>query len=147
MYQTRFITKVSIQDVGHLASQVTSVIQSCGAAPANVNVIVDEDDHNAVGTVAYMTKTAGESDRIIDAWRQVDPLVQVERTHKINYAQFESIALAGRNGRALRRALARDVEELCSRGVGSKGVLEYLEECESIVSELREFVQSQRAHV
>ena len=147
MYHTRFVVKVSITDIGHLASHVTRVIQSCGHAPASVNVIVDESDNHAIGTVGYHTQTTRESDEIIDAWRQIDPTVQVERTHKLNSDQFDAVALSGRNGRALRRALAREVRELCVRGVGSKGVLDYLDECESVVIELKEFVQSQRAPV
>ena len=147
MYHTRFVVKVSITDIGHLASHVTRVIQSCGHAPASVNVIVDESDNHAIGTVGYHTQTTRESDEIIDAWRQIDPTVQVERTHKLNSDQFDAVALSGRNGRALRRALAREVRELCVRGVGSRGILEYLEECKSVVNELEEFVQSTRAPI
>jgi len=138
---------VSITDVGHLATHVTRVIQACGSTPTNVNVIVVEDDSHAVGTVTYMTQTSQQSDQIISAWREIDRDVQVERTHKLNPDQFETVALAGRNGRALRRALSRNVRELCVRGVGSKGVMDYLDECESIVVELKEFVQSMRAPV
>jgi hypothetical protein len=42
MYHTRFVVKVSITDIGQLASHVTRVIQACGEAPTSVNVIVDE---------------------------------------------------------------------------------------------------------
>lgn len=147
MYHTRFVVKVSITDIGQLASHVTRVIQACGEAPNSVNVIVDEPDNHAIGTVGYVTQTTHKSDEIIGAWRQIDQTVQVERTHKINPDQFESVALSGRNGRALRRALARDVRELCVRGVGSKGILDYLDECESVVVELKEFVQSMRAPI
>ena len=147
MYHTRFVVKVSITDIGQLASHVTRVIQACGEAPTSVNVIVDEPASHAVGTVTYTTRTTNESDAVIGAWREIDRNVQVERTHKLNPDQFESVALAGRNGRALRRALSRNVRELCVRGIGSKGVLDYLDECESIVVELKEFVQSMRAPV
>jgi len=147
MYHTRFVVKVSITDIGQLASHVTRVIQACGEAPATVNVIVDEPDNHAIGTVGYITQTTQQSDAIISAWRDIDRDAQVERMHRINPDQFESVALAGMNGRALRRALSRNVRELCVRGVGSKGILDYLDECESIVMELKEFVQSMRAPV
>lgn len=143
MYHTRFVVKVSITDIGQLASHVTRVIQECSQVPTNVNVIVDEPTH-AIGTVNYVTRTTQESDAVIGAWRRIDPAVQVERTHKLNPEQFESVALAGRNGRALRRVLSRNVRELCVRGVGSKGVLDYLEECESVVAEMKDFVHSMR---
>ena len=144
MYHTRFVVKVSITDISQLASYVTRVIQECGEAPSSVNVLVDEPETHAIGTVTYTTRTTSVSDSIISAWRQIDSKIQVERTHKIDPEQFESVVLAGRNGRALRRVLVRNVRELCVRGVGSKGVLDYLDECESIVTELKEFVQSMR---
>jgi len=39
------------------------------------------------------------------------------------------------------------VRRLTERGIGSKGVLEYLQECEAVVEEIRLSVQSQRAHL
>ena len=147
LYQTRFIAKLKMEQVSHLATRVTHVIEETGIAPTNVNITVDESDVTAAGTITYMTQTTSESDSVIGAWRQIDPRIQVERTHKLNPDQFESVALAGRNGRALRRALSRNVRELCVRGVGSKGILDYLDECESIVLEMKDFVQSQRAPV
>jgi hypothetical protein len=147
LYQTRFIVKLQMEQVADLAGYVTTVIKETDIVPSSVNLGVDESDATAVGTVVYHTTTTSESDCVIGAWRAINPRIQVERVHQINPDQFESIALAGRNGRALRRALSRNVRELCVRGVGSKGILDYLDECESIVLELKDFVQSQRAPV
>lgn len=147
MYETRFVVRLPLPEVEKIANYTTQVIHDCGEAPTNVSMAVDEEERTAIATVTYMTTSVPPSDCVIAAWRGLDRNVQVERNHKLNPDQFDSLALAGANGRKLRFALARNVRELCVRGVGSKGILEYLIECEDIVRELREFVESQRAPV
>jgi len=134
-------------EAGKLGELIDRVGVDCAALPNSVQVLTDHDSSDATATIKYATHTAQESDRIIDAWRAQNPTIQVERLHVLNPDHFESVAFAGENGRALRRVLARNVRELCARGVGSRGVLEYLEECRNIVTELEEFVQSTRAPV
>jgi hypothetical protein len=143
MYQTRFVYELPLDRAGEVAAHVTNAMQECGAAPTNVRV---QPDHDRVyATITYHTSTVAESDSLIRGWKTINVPVQMERVHKICPDQFERVALAGRNGRALRAALSREVRDMCARGIGSKGILEYLDECQSIVEELQEFVESQRA--
>ena len=107
----------------------------------------DEEDHTAVATVCYDTTTPQESDRIINVWRGIDSSIQVERSHKINAHQFRKVALLNKDCRKLRLHLTTEVEAMCYKGVGSKGILEYLEECEGVLAELKAFVQSTREPV
>lgn len=147
MYKTRFVMRLPLSDAGKVGTHVDEVCIESGTMPVAVHIVTDDETQDVIATINYMTNGVPDSDRVIGAWRGLMPKIQVERTHCLHPDQFESVALAGSNGRALRRALSRNVRELCVRGVGSKGVLEYLEECESIVSELKEFVQSTRAPV
>jgi hypothetical protein len=147
LYRTRFVLRLPLRDAGKVATHIDEVGCESGTMPNSVHISSDEETKDVVATVDYHTATSSDSDLIIGAWRNTVPGIQVERQHRINPDHFETFALTGQNGRALRHALARDVRELCVRGVGSKGILEYLEECEAIVGEMREFVQSMRAPI
>ena len=147
VYRTRFIYRMPLMDARKVGEYIDQVGCESGSMPTSVFIDVSNDTNDSTATIEYKNHTAADSDLIIGAWRQISPHIQVERMHMISADQFDAVALSGRNGRALRRALAREVRELCVRGVGSKGVLDYLDECESVVIELKEFVQSQRAPV
>lgn len=144
MYQTRFVYELPLDRAGEVAAHVTNAMQECGAAPTNVRVQPDSDNERVYATVTYLTSTLAESDKLIGGWKMLNVPVQMERQHRICSAQFERVALAGANGRALRAALSREVRALCARGIGSKGVLEYLNECSDVIEELIEYVESQR---
>ena len=145
MYQTRFVYQLPIERAGEVAAHVTSAMQETAMPPANVRV--QPADDLVFATITYMTPTLTESDQLIQSWKSIDVAVQVERTHRLDPDQFDAVLLAEKNGRALRLALSRAIRELCVRGVGSKGILEYLHECKEIVSEACEFVESQRAQL
>lgn len=145
MYQTRCVFQLPLHRAGDVASYVAKVLQASGIEPTSVSINADET--TATATVCYTTNTTTESDRCIGAWRQIDQRIQVERNHRINPDKFRNIAMMGTDNRQLRNLLANEVERLCRKGVGSKGVLDYLTECEGIVAELRAYVESVRAQV
>jgi hypothetical protein len=145
MYETRFVYQLPLSSAGDVGNHVADVVQATGHGPTNVNFIVDESESTV--TVTYMTQTTRESDHIINNWKRINGRVQVERTHKINPDHFRNLALAGEENRKLRSHIALEVERMCLKGVGSKGVLDYLLECESVIVELKELVQSKRASV
>ncbi len=145
MYETRFVYQLPLSSAGDVGNHVADVVQATGHGPTNVNFIVDED--NSTVTVTYMTQTTRESDHIINNWKRINSRVQVERNHKINPDQFRNLSMAGKENRKLRSHVSSEVERLCLKGVGSKGVLDYLQECESVIVELKELVQSKRASV
>lgn len=145
MYQTRFVYQLPLERAGEVAAHVTNAMQETSMPPANVRV--QPADDLVFATITYMTPTLTESDQLIQSWKSIDVAVQVERTHRLDPDQFDAVLLAEKNGRALRLALSRAIRELCVRGVGSKGILEYLDECEEIVMEAQVFVESQRAHL
>jgi hypothetical protein len=147
MYQTRCVLALPLHRAGDIAGFVAQVVQQSGEAPSSVRVQADEEDHTAVATVCYDTTTPQESDRIINVWRGIDSSIQVERSHKINAHQFRKVALLNKDCRKLRLHLTTEVEAMCYKGVGSKGILEYLEECEGVLAELKAFVQSTREPV
>ena len=145
MYETRFVYQLPLSSAGDVGNHVADVVQATGHGPTNVNFIVDED--NSTVTVTYMTQTSRESDHIINNWKRINGRVQVERNHKIDPDHFRNTAMAGKENRKLRSHVSSEVERLCLKGVGSKGVLDSLQECESVIVELKELVQSKRASV
>lgn len=147
MYETRFVAQYTTQTAGKIGNEVASVLEASGHAPANVSMEIEEGDVVVIVTIRYNTNTSHESNLIIDAWRKINRNVQVERNHKLRPGQFHAAAMCGREGRKLRSHIADEVSRMCERGVGSKGVLDYLQECEAVVTELKEFVQSLRAPV
>lgn len=148
MYQTRFVFPIPLLRAHEIAGFVSKVIKACGTAPVNVQVAApDNVEQDASVTVTYSTSTPTESDAVIQVWRTVQPNIQVERMHKLNPERFEAVAFADTRGRNLKQHICAEVRRMCTRGVGSAGVLNYLEECESILADLREFVESQRANV
>jgi len=147
VYKTRFVFQLPIVDAGNVASYVTSVLATSGHAPTDVRVQADDDNKHLFCTVAYHTHTADESNKLIGDWKSIELRVQVERVHVLDPGKFEIAIVAGSNGRALRRDLAREVHALSARGVGSTGILDYLTECESVIAEARAIVESVRAQV
>jgi hypothetical protein len=147
LYETRFVAQYTTQTAGKIGTQVASVLEASGHAPANVSMEIEEGDVVVIATIRYHTPTSHESNLIIDAWRKVNGKVQVERNHKLRPEQFRSSAMAGREGRKIRAHIADEVERMCELGVGSRGILDYLQECEAVATELKEFVQSLRAPV
>jgi len=147
MYKTRFVFEIPLADVGNIATRINAVADTAGPMPISVFVQADNDTLKALATIVYMTSTSRESDDVIAVWRRARPEIQVERQHIMNPQAFEEIAMSGSNGRALRADLVREVRALCARGVGTAGILDYLTECESVVLELKEFVQSIREAV
>lgn len=147
MYKTRFIFQTALENAGHVAAYVTTVLKASGQTPSDVRVQADDDEETLYCTVSYLTTTPTASNQIIQAWRSIDERIQVERVHVLDGGKFEIALLAGRNGRALRRVLAREVAALAELGVGSTGILEYLEECEQVVAEAKSLVESMRAPV
>lgn len=143
MYQTRFVYQLPLEKAGEVAAHIESTVSATSVTPQNVRVLPDGDMVSA--TITYYTETVTESESLIKEWRQLDMKIQVERVHKLNYGQLETLICAGRNGRAFRGDLARNIIKLCQRGIGSKGVLEYIDECREILEETREFVENQRA--
>lgn len=137
--------QLPLHRAGDVASYVAKVLKASGIEPSSVSINADET--TATVTVCYSTNTVLESDRCIDAWRQIDQRIQVERNHRINPDKFRSVALMNNDNGQLRNYLAHEVERLCRKGVGSKGVLDYLTECEGVVAELRAYVESMRAPV
>lgn len=147
MYKTRFVFEIPLADVGSVATRIDAVADMAGPMPVSVFVQADNDTLKALTTIVYMTSTSRESDDVIAVWRKSRPEIQVERQHIMNPHVFEEVAMSGSNGRALRADLVREVRALCMRGVGTAGILDYLIECESVVAELKDFVQSMRATV
>jgi len=147
VYKTRFVFQLPIADAGNVAAYVTSVLATSGQAPSEVRVQADDDNKHLFCAVAYLTHTTAESNQIMGDWKNIDRRVQVERLHVLDAGKFEIAILAGRNGRALRRDLAREVHALSARGVGSTGILDYIAECESVIAEARAVVESVRAQV
>jgi hypothetical protein len=148
MYHTRFVFPIPLKRAHEIAGYVAKVIEACGTPPINVQVSApDNIEQDASVTVTYSTNTATESDTVIKIWRQMQPNIQVERMHKLDPHQFEAVAMSDARGGSLKRHIATEVRRMCNRGVGSAGILNYLEECECVVAELREFVESQRASV
>ena len=145
MFKTRFVFQSPPGDIEKNTKFIGIVLRETDQAPESFTMSVHED--KGVTTVIYLTPTTAESDLIIPPMKRIFPNVQFERTHCLNVDLLASSALAGANGRALRRVLTREVRCLTERGIGSKGVLEYLQECEEIVAEIRLSVQSQRAHL
>lgn len=143
MYQTRFVYQLPLERAGDVAAHVASTVSTTSVTPSNVRVLPDGD--MVFATITYYTDTVTESENLIKQWRQLDMQIQVERVHKLDYGQIETLIRAGRNGRAFRSDLARNVVQLCNRGIGSKGVIEYLEECREIIDETIEYVEEQRA--
>jgi len=143
MYETRFVYQLPLASAGEVGSHVADVVQATGHGPSNVNITADET--LAVITVTYSTAGIAESNKLIDCWRKSNNQVQVERNHKINPAKFRNIALSGTDNGQLRNLLANEVERMCRKGVSSKGVLDYLQECEGILAEVRSYVESVRA--
>ena len=148
MYQTRFVFPIPLLRAHEIAGYVAKVIEACGTAPINVQVAApDNVEQDASVTVTYSTITTADSDAVIAVWRGMQPNIQVERMHKLNPDRFEAMTMVDGRGGNLKQHINTEVRRMCARGVGSAGVLNYLEECESIISDLREFVQSQRAPV
>jgi hypothetical protein len=147
VYETRFVTQYPTPDVSLVGAHVAHALQASGHAPSTTSVQLQEEDNTAVVTICYLTDTSSESDSIIAAWRGINRRIQVERNHKLDPTKFRKIALAGRENRQLREHLTREIERLCSIGIGSKGILDYLQESEAVIVELKEFVQSMRAPV
>jgi hypothetical protein len=147
LYKTRFVFQLSLADAGKVASYVTSVLATSGHVPSDVRVQADDDNKTLFCTVSYLTHTSPESNAIIGDWKLLSPRTQVERLHVMAPDKFETAISAGVNGRALRRDLAREVRNLCTLGVGSGGILDYIAECESVIAEARGIVESLRAQV
>jgi hypothetical protein len=148
MYHTRFVFPISLNRAHEIAGYVAKVIAACGTPPINVQVSApDNIEQDASVTVTYATSTPTESDLVISIWREVQPNIQVERMHKLDPNQFQAVAMSEAKGGSLKHHVATEVRRMCNRGVGSAGILNYLEECESVIAELREFVESQRATV
>lgn len=145
MFKTRFVFQSPPSDIEKNTRFIGTVLRETDQAPESFTMSVHDDI--GVTTVIYLTPTTAESDLIIPPMKRIFPNVQFERTHCLDVDLLASSALAGANGRALRRVLTREVRCLTERGIGSKGVLEYLQECEEIVAEIRLSVQSQRAHL
>lgn len=147
MYETRFVTQYPLANSGLVGAHVAHALEASGHTPTTTHIEVQEEDEMAVVTIRYLTATSAESDAIIAAWRSINRNVQVERNHKLDPTKFRKIALAGRENRQLREHITQEVERLCVMGVGSKGILDYLQEAEAVVVELKELVQSIRAPV
>ncbi len=145
MYETRFVYQLPLDRADEVATQVAKVLEATEVHPVSVNLAVDED--RAIATIIYLTGTPAESDTVIKQWRRIDKGIQVERNHKINPDRFRRVALIGTENGQLRNMLAHEVECLCRKGVGSKGILDYLTECEGIVAQLKSYVESTRAPV
>jgi hypothetical protein len=145
VYETRFVYQLPIDEAANIASQVAKVLEATEVHPVSVSLAVDED--RAIATIIYLTTTPAESDDVIKQWRRINKTIQVERNHKINPEKFRNIALLGLENGQLRNMLAHEVERLCRKGVGSKGILDYLTECEGIVAQLKSYVESTRAPV
>lgn len=147
MYETRFVTQYPIADAGLVGGHIAHALQASGHAPHTTSIEVQEEDSTAVVTIRYLTATSTESDTIIAAWRGINNRIQVERNHKLDPVKFRKVAMAGRENRQLREHVTREVEGLCANGIGSKGILDYLQEAEAVIVELKELVQSFRAPV
>lgn len=146
MYHTRLVYPIPLDRAGDVAAHVATVVQQCGDPPSNVSLNVPETgESDAIVTITYVTTTPAESDRIISVWRNMNPTIQVERTHRLNPDQLEAVAMANPHARRLKHHLIHQIRAMCARGVGSAGVLNYLDECKSAVEDMQEFVQSMRA--
>lgn len=159
MYKTRFVVQTEVRNAAHIVNHISRLMMAGLGAPDEFrsssdadadDPAVDTDNEIMTCTITYKTTSVDQSNQLISAWhteRPFDARVQIERLHVLDNLAFQNAFLAGRNGRALRRDLAREVRLLSELGVGTKGILEYIEECQQVIEDAKSIVESMRAPV